>query len=59
MINYGDKLVIRDVEDPRDAIKWVKERRKKLKSKTAKLGDLVKVDLEEEFNRDPRCCQSK
>jgi len=51
---YDDKLVIRGVEDPRDVIKWVKERRKKLKGKMARLGDLIKVDLEEEFNEDLR-----
>ncbi len=49
---YDDKLVIRGVEDPRDVIKWIKERRKKLKGKMARLGDLIKVDLEEEFNED-------
>ncbi len=51
---YDDKLVIRGLEDPRDVIKWVKERRKKLKSKMARLGDLVKIDLEEEFDEDLR-----
>lgn len=51
---YDDKLVIRGVEDPRDVIKWIKERRKKLKSKIARLGELARVDLEEEFNEDLR-----
>jgi len=43
------KLILRGVEDPKDVLTWIRERRKKIKGKEARLGDLVKVDLEEEF----------
>ena len=47
-----DKLIIRGVEDPRVILKWIRERRQRLKGKMARLGDLEKIDLEEEFNED-------
>ncbi|WFO74742.1 AbrB/MazE/SpoVT family DNA-binding domain-containing protein [Desulfurococcaceae archaeon MEX13E-LK6-19] len=43
-------LIIRGVEDPSQVIKWIRERRRKLQGKEARLGDLAKIDLEEEFD---------
>lgn len=45
------ELILRGVEDPREVLKWIRERRRRLKSRLARLGDLVKVDLEEEFEK--------
>ncbi len=45
-----NKLVLRGVEDPRDILQWIRERRKRIKGKEARLGDLAKIDLEEEFS---------
>lgn len=42
-------LVIRGVEDPNKIIEWIRERRMKSKGVEARLGELAKVDLEEEF----------
>jgi len=44
-----NELILRGVEDPREVLKWIRERRKRIKGKEARLGDLVRVDLEEEF----------
>ncbi len=44
-----NKLVIRGIEDLGEILKWIRERRKKLKSRTARLGELKDIDLEEEF----------
>ena len=44
-----DKLILRGVEDPRDVLMWIRERRKRIGGKEARLGDLAKIDLEEEF----------
>jgi len=45
----GDKIVIRSIGDPREVLEWIRERRKRLKSRMARLGDLEGVDLEDEF----------
>jgi len=45
-----DKLVIRRVEDPTEILEWIRERRRSVGGKEARLGDLANVDLEEEFN---------
>lgn len=45
-----NKLVLRGVEDPRDILQWIRERRKRIKGKEARLGDLAKIDFEEEFS---------
>ncbi len=50
-----DKLILRGIEDPRDILTWIRERRKKIKGKEARLGDLAKVDLEEEFENENIC----
>ncbi len=42
-------LILRGVESPEDIVAWIRERRKKVEGKIAKLGDLARVDLEEEF----------
>jgi len=44
-----DKLILRGIEDPREILMWIRERRKRVGGREAKLGDLAKVDLEEEF----------
>ena len=50
-----DELVIRGVEDPREILQWIRERRRKIKGREARLGDLAKIDLEEEFNNESIC----
>ena len=47
--------MIKGVEDPREILQWIRERRKKIKGREARLGDLAKVDLEEEFNNEGIC----
>ena len=42
-------LILKGIEDPKDIVTWIMERRKTIKSKIARLGDLIEVDLEEEF----------
>jgi len=42
----NDRLI---VEDPEEVLEWIRKRRERIKGKEARLGDLVKVDLEEEF----------
>ena len=42
-------LVLKGVEDYKDVIAWIRERRRTLKSGVARLGELESVDLEEEF----------
>jgi len=44
-----DKLILRGVEDPREVLAWIRERRKRVGGGEARLGDLARVDLEEEF----------
>jgi len=44
-----DKLIVRGVEDPEEVLEWIRKRRERIKGKEARLGDLIKVDLEEEF----------
>ena len=45
--DYG--LVLRGIDDPRDTVVWIRERRKTIEGKVARLGELAEVDLEEEF----------
>jgi len=42
-------LILKGVEKPENIVAWIRERRKKVEGKIAKLGDLARVDLEEEF----------
>ncbi len=44
-----DGLLLRGIEDPESIINWIRSRRKKLRGKIARLGDLSEVYLEEEF----------
>ena len=44
------KLMIKNAEDPKNILRLIRERRRKIKSREARLGDLARVDLEEEFN---------
>ena len=44
-----NKLIVRGVEDPKEVLEWIRSRRKRIKSREARLGDLINVDLEEEF----------
>ena len=41
-----DGLLIREVRDPEDALKWIRERRSRVKGRIGRLGDLKNVDLE-------------
>jgi len=43
------KLILRGVEEPEAIVEWIRERRKKIGGREARLGDLAEVDLEEEF----------
>jgi len=42
-------LILKGVEKTENIVAWIRERRKKVEGKIAKLGDLARVDLEEEF----------
>lgn len=42
-----DGLMLRGAESPEEMIKWVRERRKRIGGREARLGDLAEVDLEE------------
>ena len=42
-------LMLKGVESPEDIVACIRERRRKVEGKIAKLGDLARVDLEEEF----------
>jgi len=45
-----DELMIKRTEDLTEVLEWIRERRKSIGGKEARLGDLANVDLEEEFN---------
>ena len=51
IIEPTDKgLLIKGIEEPDEIVKWIRERRKSVKcSRIARLGNLVGIDLEEEF----------
>ena len=44
-----DGLLIRGIRDPDDTLKWIRERRSRVKGRIGRLGDLKNVDLEGEF----------
>lgn len=44
-----DGLKIRGVAPPEEVIEWIRERRKRIGGKQARLGELLGVSLEEEF----------
>jgi len=44
-----NEIRIRSVLPPEEIIKWIRERRAQVGGKEARLGDLARVDLEEEF----------
>ena len=44
-----DGLKIRGVASPEEVIEWIRERRKRIGGKQARLGELLSVSLEEEF----------
>ena len=50
-----DELILRGIEDPEDIVKWIRERRKKIGGREARLGDLAEVDLEGEFEDEGFC----
>jgi len=45
-----DEIAIRGPKSIEETLKWIRERRKRIKGREARLGDLVEVDLEEEFD---------
>ncbi len=45
-----DEIVIRGPKSIEETLKWIRERRKRIKGREARLGDLAEVDLEEEFD---------
>ncbi len=45
-----DRLVIRSIDEPEEIVKWIRERRRRLRGRTARLGELRNIDLEEEFD---------
>jgi len=44
-------ILLRGVEDPEEVVKWIRERRARVKGGEARLGELEGVDLEEELLR--------
>ncbi len=46
-----DGILIRRVMDIDELISWISKRRKKLKGIVGRLGDLVEIDLEWEFEK--------
>lgn len=50
LLSMEDKLVIKREEDPESIIEWIRKRKRRMGGKTARLGDLAGVYLEEEFN---------
>ena len=43
-------LLIRGIEEPEEIIEWIRKRREIIKcTRIARLGELAKIDLEEEF----------
>ncbi len=44
-----DEIVIRGPRSIEETLEWIRERRKEVKGQEARLGDLVEIDLEEEF----------
>jgi AbrB family looped-hinge helix DNA binding protein len=45
-----ENLVIKRAPSINESLSWLREKRKKIKAKQAKLGDLAQVDLEDEFD---------
>ncbi|MGQ4915876.1 MAG: AbrB/MazE/SpoVT family DNA-binding domain-containing protein [Candidatus Asgardarchaeia archaeon] len=45
-----DGILIKKAVDIDDLLKWISERRKKIKGITGRLGDLAEIDLEGEFD---------
>ncbi len=43
-----DKLILRGIEDPREVLKWIRDRRR-IGGREARLGDLARIDLEKGF----------
>jgi len=41
-------LVLRGVESPEKIVEWIRKRRERIGGKEAKLGDLARIDLEED-----------
>lgn len=42
-------ILIRGIEDPDTLIKWISRRRREIQGRMGKIGELARVDLEEEF----------
>ncbi len=50
IIPIEEGLLIKGSSEPREVIEWIREHRKNVTcTKTARLGDLAEIDLEEEF----------
>jgi len=45
-----ENIVIKRAPSINESLSWLRERKKNLKAKHAKLGELEQIDLEEEFN---------
>ena len=44
-----DGIAIRGPRSIEETLEWIRERRKRIKGREARLGDLAEIDLEEEF----------
>jgi len=44
--------VVKHLESPRRILEWIRERRKSIGGKEARLSDLANVDLEMEFSNE-------
>jgi hypothetical protein len=48
--SFNDKIVIRDIRDAKSILRWIRERRRRIRGRIVRLGELEKADLEEEFD---------
>ena len=45
-----NEIAIRNPRSIEETLNWIRERRKRIRGREARLGDLADVDLEEEFD---------
>lgn len=54
-IKEDDKLMTRGIKNSREILQWIRDRKKRIGSKEARLGELARIDLEEEFDGKDIC----
>lgn len=45
-------MLIKNIKDPEETARWILERKKKIRGRRARAGELAEIDLEEEFDED-------